>query len=179
MKNLTLPSWLRRPRVVTARELMERERDAHLDDLGGQQPTPDDFMKRLVTYIPGEVVGAYIVLSGIVEGALGSDQQAAQDQARTWYWIIFWFLLVIAPIYIWTATPDEGGHQSAYKPYYQAAVAPVAFAAWVYALGGPFKLWLGDEYQAFVGSILLVLISVLITLVDKALDRAARRRGGT
>src|ERR1700679_4126574 len=58
----------------------------------------DDYLLRLAKYVPAEIIGLYIVTSGIVPvDAKGHSNYLA-------LWIVFSFCFVLVPIYMWFAT---------------------------------------------------------------------------
>jgi hypothetical protein len=102
----------------------------------------EDFIGRLVKYVPTEIVGLYLAASGVVP----------KDQT-TWAWIVFGLCFVITPFYLWFATRDPVKGPL----LLQIALATVAFPVWVFAIGGPFAdlPW----YKGFIASIVLIFVT--------------------
>ena len=151
-----------RPRVMTERDFLSRSR--HLAP-GPTAKVPDNIMTRLVTYIPTEVVGGYVTGSGLVNGLVDQHKGFLGMLPIGWFWLVFCVFLVLSVVYTFLATRDDGKPQ-----WYQTAVAPLAFSAWAFALGGPFKIWLGDDYNSAGAAVLLFLVTTMIPVADKIVD---------
>jgi hypothetical protein len=115
--------------------------------------TVDDFLGRLVKYIPAELVGLYVA----ARGAIPNDAEPS----------IFWGLAAITwifvPIYFWVVTTRNG------KPplYVQILLATIAFPIWVFAVGGqPVDSWLWFKDHHYVASVLLMFATVGFGLVQ-------------
>ncbi len=107
---------------------------------------PDQrYRDRLLKLIPSEIVAAYMVLSGIIPA----------DRARWGTLIVSIVLLVLVPLYLWRM-------QNVQRTL-QLIVTMVSFVVWLYSLGGPFEPW--GLYEAWIGSIVLVLWTLVIPLV--------------
>jgi hypothetical protein len=171
---MPLPNWLQRPRVLTyrfdppARILAKTE-----------APPEDNAMDRIVKYIPGEVVGSYVSLSGLIMGLPPSAHFLGLRQI-TWYWIGFGVMFVLSPIWMYLSTDRPGKAPQ----WYQVIITPVAFFFWAFALGGPFKMALGDfsdtpagSWSSVGASILLTIATIFFGLFDLWLDRRKQARG--
>lgn len=143
-----------RPRVYTAR-------DAACD----ARTSEDAYLTKIVKYIPAEIVAAYVAASRALEGA--KDQVPLE----TVLWIVAGVLLVLTPVWMLFAAAEPGKP----RPAFQAWAATLAFACWVFALGGPFEFqaW----YRPVYGTLVLILVTLVIPLVDKALVSAGRAPG--
>jgi len=133
-----------RPRVNTARDAAA---DAGI--------TQDPYLAKVVKYIPAEIVAAYVAASRALE--------ATRDQVAygTLLWVVAGALLVLTPVWMLYATREPGRPPATF----QAAAATVAFACWVFALGGPFEsiAW----YRPVYGTLVLVFATLVIPLVEK------------
>lgn len=136
-----------RPRVYTAR-------DAAAD------PTtkPDGYLQKIVKYIPAEIVAAYVALAD----AVPTKMQDNKPLENPTLWIIYWILLVLTPLYTWFFTQEVNKP----KPVFQTVVAPIAFTAWVFAIGGPFAKCKFDLNQPAIGTIVLIVTLLLIPLAE-------------
>jgi hypothetical protein len=104
----------------------------------------DNYFDRVVKYIPSDIVGSWVAVSGIVEGARNDIP------ADVVLWIVFAFgvLFTIA----WTAIQTrEFGRNPAYL---QVVISTCAFIVWVFAIGGPFKSL--TFYNQVYGAIALI-----------------------
>lgn len=113
----------------------------------GENDKPDDYLGRLVKYIPAEVVAIYLAATGFVP--------ATADDRQTWLWIIFAVCAVLTPIYFYIATKDKKNRKG--PLYIQVLLATLAFPVWVFAVGGPFAglPW----YKSYVASIVLIFVT--------------------
>jgi hypothetical protein len=143
-----------RPRVYTSK-------DAALDPTTKE----DTYFGKLVKYIPAEVVAAYVAAAGAVKTA------GAEAPSATLLWLVAAGLLVVTPIWVLAAATEPGKP----RPAFQAGAAAVAFACWVFALGGPFEfqIW----YKPVYGTVVLVFATLIIPLAEKVLVRAPSAEG--
>lgn len=112
----------------------------------------DTYFDKVIKYIPADVVGAWVVVTGLVSSAGGGPRQ-------TILWIAFGAGLVLTVW--WTLTQAAApGRRS---PVTQAVISTGAFAVWVFALGGPFEHVPG---QKLYGSLLLILYTLLVARVN-------------
>ncbi len=135
------------------------------DDKNSDTPTPPDprtssYFEKLIKYIPGELNAAYIAIDGILR------EEMVSDPIAVWlYWGVFVFLLVLTPLYIKYRPSEEAEKQSV---RFHCCAATVAFAVWVFALGGPFALTFPDIYRPVYGSLLLILTTLTIPIIEAA-----------
>lgn len=157
---------------------------------GEPPPTSyDGYWARLVKLIPAEVVGAWVIISGLLEGTIPAGPPAAGKAAPQpaaaspgslfgisvdeWYWIVFLVFLALSVVYMLLAVDPRG--RSARIVHVVAA--PIAFAVWVLALGGPFQYQSQQpqshlSYNKAVASVLLILVSATIPAIDLLIDKA-------
>lgn len=114
--------------------------------ISGRQP--DNYLARLVKYIPPEVIATFIFL----EGAIGS---AVAPHRAELAWIVFAIILVATPFYLRKA----GGID---KPV-QIALATVAFVVWAMAYQGPPFGFL--QWPSLYTTVLLGLYTFLLPLL--------------
>ena len=110
------------------------------------------YFERLMKMIPGEVVGLYIVGSGLVP----SENRWA---LTTWALICFAAVVVVRA---WgTADPTER-----LGPQWPAvAIASVSFLIWVYSMGGPFAAF--GIYVPYIGSLLVLAWTFFVPILYK------------
>jgi phosphoglycerol transferase MdoB-like AlkP superfamily enzyme len=119
----------------------------------------DSYLTRVVTYIPTEIIAAYVAISGYVK-SLPLGQQ------YLWFVAIAGALLVVTPLWILNAAREPDSR----RPLGHAIAAALAFAAWVFASGGPFSHF--TWYQPAMGSIVLVLVCLALPTIKNSIDRA-------
>jgi hypothetical protein len=133
-------------------------------EINEEQPYRDKLLK----LIPTEIVGAYMVLSGMLgygaasTGATSTFTAAPpvsdSDLKKVLIQAVFIVLLVLTPIYLRVI--------SKVKNLAQIVASTISFVVWVYTLGGPFVVW--QVYYAIVGSVILVLWSLIAPLFVSA-----------
>ena len=113
----------------------------------------DDFLGRLVKYIPAEIVGLFVAVRGIVP----------QNAPTSVLWLVGGISWALVPIYFWISTTR--GNQ---KPMVRQIIfATVAFPVWVFAIGGnPAASWGWYRTHSYVGSILLIFLTVIFGWIE-------------
>ena len=96
---------------------------------GETESAYSEYMDRLVKLIPAEVIGVYLVVSGL--GGLGPGSGADGDWLTAW-WPVCCVLLVIGSR-IWGTSVEGRGVQDV--QWKGVAVSAVSFVIWVYAMG--------------------------------------------
>src|SRR5213593_2766179 len=110
------------------------------------QIEPDRPVDRLLKYIPAEVVGAYVALQGVVATI------AAENDRNRLLWLVFVVLLPMTWFYL--------ARVQHVKKTVQLMVSSLAFAVWVFSLGGPFASL--QWYHPVYGAILLPLYTIAV-----------------
>jgi hypothetical protein len=113
-------------------------------------PTPDDYVGRLLKYIPAELVGLYLAARGVVP-------DNANDLDET-LWIIALVTWILVPIYLYVVTTR--GHQE--PLFWQITFGTIAFPVWVFSIGGhPVTSIAWYAHREFVGSLVLMFVTVV------------------
>jgi hypothetical protein len=140
-------------------------------EVNNTQPYSD----KLVKLIPSEIIGAYMVLSNILGYSAGNIQAsvipkpvAESDLKPLLVQIVFFVLLVLTPVYLKKISKVNN--------VTQLIVTTFSFVIWVYTLGGPFVVW--GIYYSIIGSVVLVLWSLIVPLIVSPLADSDTRRGG-
>jgi len=127
-------------------------------ELNSTQPYQD----KLVKLIPTEIVGAYMVLAGILGYGPASESSALlfaripdSQLAPILIQVVFGVLLVLTPFYLRKVCKVSN--------WLQIGVTMVSFVVWVYTLGGPFVVW-GLHYT-LIATVALVLWSLIPPLL--------------
>lgn len=133
-----------RPRAITAA-------DAQADPTAQQS----SYLAKVVRYIPGEIVAAYLV-------AYNALAAASKVPLETILWIVVAVLTVVTPFWIMYATADPMKP----KPYFQAVAATISFIIWIFALpASPFAMQ--SWYQPVYGFLMLILGTFLMPILEK------------
>jgi hypothetical protein len=139
--------------------------------MGREVNATQPYTDKLVKLIPTEIVGAYMVLAGILSRTgtnsptklqptvpdllgLPPESDLKIDLTR----IVFFFLLVLTPFYL-----RRVGRVTNIS---QLCISTLSFGVLVYTLGGPFVDW--GIYHPLIGSVILVLWSLSVPLVVNA-----------
>jgi hypothetical protein len=110
---------------------------------------PDKYRDRLFKYIPGEVVTLYLFLGATV---------ADKKNPHFLVWLIFFVGLIATPFYLRVI-------QKVSAPI-QLVISTVAFAVWVFALGGPFSDL--DWYKPVYGAVVLPVFTFFVAGIAPA-----------
>ena len=87
----------------------------------------NNYFAKVVAYIPADIVAAYVAASGALEQA---KDTVPIDQVL---WVVAGALLLLTPLWILVTARD----MATSHPAFRAVAGTVAFASWVFALGGP------------------------------------------
>jgi hypothetical protein len=111
----------------------------------------DSYFDRIIKYIPADVVGAWVAITGLIAGSSGVP-------AGTLLWVLLVVMMAITMAWTLQQTALPG------KPpaIAQAVLATGSFFVWVFALGGPFTAL--TFYRPLYGSLLLIVYTVAIGL---------------
>jgi hypothetical protein len=101
------------------------------------QSAADGYTTRLLKYVPAEVVALFITLDALV--------RSSPELSPAVYLGIFLFCLAGTWLYLWRV--------ARVRKQAQLLISTVAFAVWVFALGGPFAHF--DWYAPIYGGLLL------------------------
>lgn len=117
------------------------------DDSPG--PTEDDYLTKLLKYVPPEVIGAYIFLVGII------TSNADKGTLHWWLAALLVVMLVVTVVY-------DIRVLNIVRPA-QIVMSVIGLAVYAFALGGWFATmaW----YQPWYGSIALVVFGLLVAVV--------------
>ncbi len=128
------------------------------------EPRRDDsYFEKLVKYIPADILAAYMTFSGIITD---------QPNNPLWlYWVGFIGLLILAPLYTIYRPSEPPPLLYASKTKFCAVASAVSFAVWVFAIGGPFAATWPLWYRPIYGSLLLILTTLTLPIVEKLLLR--------
>jgi hypothetical protein len=117
------------------------------------------FANKLVKLVPTEIVGAYVVLAGMLGYAYAAAPAAQQmpdpELKAILIQVVFFTLLVLTPLYLWRIGRVSN--------LIQLAVTTISYVIWVYTLGGPFVVW--GLYNSIIGSVALVLWTIATPLL--------------
>ena len=114
-------------------------------------PSPDGYLGRLLKYIPVEIIGSYLIISGLLESAYASTTTARRVSLGLFFilGVIVSYAYAKRVLHVVRAT--------------QLAMTSLAFAVWVFATGGAFATltW----WHPWMGTIAIVMFGVLARIV--------------
>ncbi len=135
-----------RSRVITAADV---EADPN--------KTESSYLGKVVRYIPGEIVAAYLAAYNGLRAASGIPFEQL-------LWGVAAVLLAATPFWILYATKDPDLPPTTF----QAGASTLAFAVWVFAIPeGPFAGF--DWYNTVYGSLALIAYTLLVPLAERAI----------
>ncbi|MEU4602110.1 hypothetical protein AB0F43_03930 [Kribbella sp. NPDC023972] len=114
-------------------------------------PTADDYLTKLLKYVPIEVLGAYL----FVEGLITANVEEGSDALQRW---LFWTLvaaIILTAVYARTVLNIVRGSQ--------IAMGAVGIAVYVFATGGWFATT--SWYEDWFSGIALVLFAFFVAVI--------------
>jgi hypothetical protein len=99
------------------------------------------YLDRLMKMIPAEVIGLYVVGSGLIP--------AGQPIA-----LAVWAVVCLAGVLLVRAYGTADPQRGLSPDWMHVAISAVAFVIWVYSLGGPFEA--ANLHMPYVGSLLVL-----------------------
>lgn len=124
-------------------------------DAGPAGPGADTYSDKLLKYIPADVVGAWVAVTGLV--------QSRQDPPQAILWVAFVIGLGLTAWWTLKQTAAPGRPPATG----QTLISTVSFAVWVFALGGPFDYLFKDDPQSqkMYGSLLLIVYTLVVARI--------------
>jgi hypothetical protein len=110
--------------------------------------TKDEYLDRLLKYIPAEVIAFYIFVIGRI------PENPVPPEAKLLQWILFIVFFFLNFGYLWRVLHV--------RKYQQLIISLVAFVVWVFALGGPFTFL--EWYKSLYGEILLPVYTLAVAI---------------
>jgi len=111
-------------------------------------PTADDYLTKLIKYIPIEVLGGYLFFAGVVN----SNVSGSHDLAA-WLGYGLAAFAAIAVLYSWRVLKIVRVSQ--------IVIGVIALGAYVFATGGWFATW----YHSWYASIVLPFFALLVAII--------------
>jgi hypothetical protein len=127
----------------------------------------DDFLNKLIKYIPAEITAAYLLIKGIIAQQLDLAKPITPDMLD-WFKFTFFGLLIVTPIWIYVGV--SSGTQVPPKPQriFHAIVAEFAIVLWIYNISIE---WTSELFRITpspaAGSILLVFFTLMVPMLEK------------
>jgi hypothetical protein len=112
-------------------------------------PPADDYIDRLIKYIPPDVIAAFLAIEGTIGGA-------AVPGGVLLSWIVFAVILGATPFYL----RKIGGITKSR----QIALSTIAFVVWTFAYSGPPFGYL--HVPIVYGTVLMAIYTFLVPLIE-------------
>jgi hypothetical protein len=109
----------------------------------------EDYLGRLLKYIPAEIVGFYLVAAGLISPKPDTPNV-------TGLWVVFALGFVLCVLYFWIATSRDEGKGPLWS---QIVLTTIAYPTWVFAIGGPFVSF--TWYRGSVASVVLIFVAIV------------------
>jgi len=112
----------------------------------------DTYFDRVIKYIPADIVGAWVAVTGLINSATNVPSAT-----------VFWIAFIIGGVLtaVWTLRQTREPKKP--PAITQTMISTGAFIVWVIALGGPFATL--EFYRPLYGSLLLILYTLVVALV--------------
>lgn len=139
----------------------------------------DNFLSKIIKYIPAEVIAVYTAIVGVLKQNL--DSNLPDKNAVDTYFIVVLIIVCLTPIWTYFAVIDNPNTKEPpsknKRAIFHAIIAMLSFIIWVYAIGDVlFKSWLckcyspetvacfdeSGNYDSILGSIFLILYTGLV-----------------
>jgi hypothetical protein len=110
---------------------------------------PDAFQDRLLKYIPAEIVAVYVGIDGVLRASTNVPVLALQ-------WAVF--VTLLAGTWLYLARVQKVTKRQ------QLLISTIAFAVWVFSIGGPFASF--PWYSPVYGAVLLPLYTFAVPIIE-------------
>jgi hypothetical protein len=137
--------------VLTSKDIKQFNEAGRVSRVPADSTIPtakDQYLDRLLKYIPAEIVALYVFVLGIMQKLAGTGE------AKVIHWIVFVVFCIFTWIYLCRILKVS--------KIQQLIISVVAFIIWVFPLGGPFALY--NWYNPVYGQILLPIFTFGIAL---------------
>jgi hypothetical protein len=118
----------------------------------------DNYLSRVLKYIPSEIVMAYISIDGMLRTCYDPNLWADRQMLLMLLWIISAILTVLTPLWLWRVMRV--------RRLSQLFISTISVPVWLFALGGPFSLL--DWYRPALGAIALPLYTLILPIISRS-----------
>jgi hypothetical protein len=109
----------------------------------------DEYMDRLLKFIPADVITCYAFVQGFI------SKLPTPEKIKTVQWIVFIVFCILTPLYLWKLKIHK---------IQQLVISLLAFIIWVYTIGGPFASL--SWYDVLYGSIILPIFTFGVAFIE-------------
>lgn len=118
----------------------------------------DNYMSRVLKYIPSEIVMAYISIDGVLRTCYNPGLWAERQMLTKVLWIVAAILTVLTPLWLWRVM--------GVRRFSQLLVSTISVPVWLFALGGPFSML--DWYRPALGAVALPLYTLILPIISRS-----------
>jgi len=113
--------------------------------------TSDNYISRLLKYIPSEIVMVYVSIEGVLRSAYSINPTRLEQGL----WILAGVLIFLTPLWLWRVMRV--------KSFSHLFVSTISLLVWMFAIGGPFTTF--DWYHPSLGAVALPLYTLLVPII--------------
>ena len=140
--------------IITENDLLKikssKDESSRSEAVDLKKTAVDNYMDRLLKYIPAEIVAVYIFVESLI-----LKEQSPEDLSVI-YWIVFIAFAVLTPLYLWRILKVT--------KVIQLIISMLSFVVWVFAIGGPFILF--GWYKSIYGAIILPIFILAVAIIN-------------
>jgi len=111
-----------------------------------------DYLERLMKMIPGEVVGLYLIGSGLIP----------EDQ---YLGLLIWTIICLIGVLVVRAYGTADSEKNLPPQWIAVIISSIAFVIWIYSMGGVFKLY--GFHVPYIGSLLVLAWTFFVPIFYK------------
>ena len=118
----------------------------------------DDYLSRVLKYIPSEIVMAYIAIEGVLRTSYNPAVWAERQMLLKLSLGVAATLTIITPFWLYRVMRVRRGTQ--------ILLSTLSVPVWLFAMGGPFALL--DWYEPAFGAIVLPLYTLIVPIITRS-----------
>ena len=118
----------------------------------------DDYLSRVLKYIPSEIVMAYIAIEGVLRTSYNPAVWAERQMLLKLSLGVAATLTIITPFWLYRVMRVRRGTQ--------ILISTLSVPVWLFAMGGPFVLL--DWYEPAFGAIVLPLYTLIVPIISRS-----------
>jgi hypothetical protein len=116
----------------------------------------DNYISRVLKYIPSEIVMAYVAVDGILRSSYDPHGLHERQILSRLLWITLFALTVLTPLWLWRVMRVR-------RPL-QLFLSTLSVPVWLFALGGPFTFL--SWYEPAFGAIALPFYTLIVPIIS-------------
>jgi hypothetical protein len=117
----------------------------------------DNYLSRLLKYIPTEIVMVFVSVEGVLRSSFGNNP----EYLKTGLWILAGVLTFLTPIWLWRVMRV--------KSLRHLFLSTLSLPIWMFAIGGPFTFF--NWYTQSLGSVVLPIYTLVVPIITGGRER--------